>query len=147
MTAETRPAPCTPTWDTMAPAIHHPDRHVIDVTALLTPGAKAAAIERARVAATLSPGVLARYDDISPVMTSSQMQALVNHERDREEARLRAAFDGGRAYERGAAVRRRVGQSLARRQARALDVAREYLAEKDPRGAALVLAGFTGTEV
>jgi hypothetical protein len=70
--------------------------------------------------------------------------------RDHEEETLRAAFTSGRAYERGAAIRRRIGKSLAARRTAAEEAAREYLDERTPdapRLAAMVLAGFTGTEV
>lgn len=76
------------------------------------------------------------------------VEKVTTEARHAEDDRLRAAFDAGRAYERGAAIRRRVGKSLAARRAAAQDAAREYLDERTPdaaRLAAFVLAGFTGT--
>lgn len=76
------------------------------------------------------------------------VQQVTAEARRAEDDRLRAAFDAGRAYERGAAIRRRVGKSLAARRTAVQEAAREYLDERTPDAARLatfVLAGFTGT--
>lgn len=141
MTATDTPQPCPPVI-TDVPGVLAASRALlgritrenrrVDVTDALTPGARAAAVQRANVAAHA---------------TGQVVTTLTAQWRDQHDATLRAAFDGGRAYERGAAVRRLIGKTPAARERRALDVATTYLTDGDPRGAVLVLAGYTGTEV
>lgn len=69
--------------------------------------------------------------------------------REREQL-VRAAFAGGRAYERGATLRRNVSaKSLGSRRVQAQGVAADYLRDDPQDGArlaALVLAGFAGAD-
>lgn len=75
--------------------------------------------------------------------------AMHNVAAEREQL-TRSAFADGRAYERGAALRRNVGaKSLGSRRVQAQGVAADYLRDDPqdgPRLAALVLAGFMGQD-
>lgn len=153
-----------------------PTRRVVDVTNRLTPGAAALVRERTAAMldeqAAHPPFVIARLRDAVEAAREQQgpipagfytlpdappqpwhdafeqhVTTITRQVRNAEEDRLRAAFDGGRAYERGAAIRRRVGKSLTARRAAAQEAATQYLDERTPQAAtlaALVLAGFTG---
>jgi hypothetical protein len=73
---------------------------------------------------------------------SANMRAQHDHD-------LTNAFDAGRAYERGATLRRGVGKSIGSRRVQAQGIAGDYLRDDPEQGAlhaAMVLAGFTGAD-
>jgi hypothetical protein len=154
-------------------------RRVVDVTDRLTPGAKALVRERTEQMQTVAhpevveavaldriramreeqaahpPLVKARLADAVAAVQEVTFEGPLNAGFFALAAGLIPAptapsFADGRAYERGVAIRRRVGKSLAARRTAAEEAAREYLDERTPdapRLAAMVLAGFAGTEV
>lgn len=86
--------------------------------------------------------------DRRSTMTDGIVESLSRRYAADVEAKVAAAFAGGRAYERGATTRRGVGaKSLGSRRVQALGIAGDYLRDDPQDGArlaALVLAGFYG---
>lgn len=116
----------------------------IDVTDALTPGARALVRERSEAVQRITDGLRATVATEVEARARELTASLREH--------VDRVFRMGRAYERGAKVRTLVGKTLEQREAKAREVAREYLDDDDlpvvlrRELAAVVLAGFTGTD-